>query len=334
MRSNDPRVFPWQIRPEEFPWEAPLDRQLVFLIRYAILAPSSHNTQPWRFFVEGNEVRVHADPQRLLLVADLDGREAHIAIGAAIENLLIAAESFGFRATLVYGRGGASEPVATVRLTKSGETPSQRHDLFRAIPHRRTCRIACDGRAVPADVLEHIAASVRDLEGVQLWLTERAEDRKAFHDLVVEADARQFADSAYREELAFWMGEGAFGAPWLLAKLEQLAVAHINVGPAVVRSDGRLLMSSPVLGLLFAAENDRPAQLRVGQAYERIALLATHLGLGTQPLGQVLAVPETRDKMARAAPTHLGVPVLPMRLGYAPAEAHRTPRRAIEEVLM
>ena len=46
-----------------------------FVIGTAVLAPSVHNTQPWRFAVRPGEISLYADPDRWLAVADPAGRE-------------------------------------------------------------------------------------------------------------------------------------------------------------------------------------------------------------------------------------------------------------------
>ena len=77
---------------QDFPRIYPVQEQLRFLVRYAILAPSTRNTQPWRFRVEGECIEVLADLSRLHPVADRDRRELYLSVGCAIENLLVAAE--------------------------------------------------------------------------------------------------------------------------------------------------------------------------------------------------------------------------------------------------
>jgi nitroreductase len=49
-----------------FPHGGDNSQKLTFLLWYAILAPSSHNTQPWQFAVHENELDLHADRTRWL----------------------------------------------------------------------------------------------------------------------------------------------------------------------------------------------------------------------------------------------------------------------------
>ena len=57
MRTTTIRQFSEQ----EFPGTLPIEEQLRFLLRYAALAPSARNAQPWRLAVDGGTVRLRAD---------------------------------------------------------------------------------------------------------------------------------------------------------------------------------------------------------------------------------------------------------------------------------
>mgnify|MGYP006351597163 CR=1 FL=1 len=68
---------------------------LRFVLRYAVLAPSSHNSQPWLFYVWGNAVEIYADLARRLPVVDPDDRELVMSCGAALYNLRLTLRHFG-----------------------------------------------------------------------------------------------------------------------------------------------------------------------------------------------------------------------------------------------
>lgn len=48
----------WKIKEENFPEMGEIEEKMRFLLNYAILAPSSHNTQPWKFSIKGNNIGV------------------------------------------------------------------------------------------------------------------------------------------------------------------------------------------------------------------------------------------------------------------------------------
>src|SRR5215470_11008988 len=122
MIKYDYKVNPWQVVERNFPAGRNTTQKMSFLLRYAILAPSSHNTQPWKFSIRDNEIGVHINTDRWLKVADSDRRELHISVGCALENLLIAAEHFGYGHDLVYFPDPANpRMVAAVRLRPDGK---------------------------------------------------------------------------------------------------------------------------------------------------------------------------------------------------------------------
>src|ERR1700739_526878 len=67
-----------------------------YVVATAVWAPSVHNTQPWRFSADGQEICLHADPVRQLAVADPDGREMLISCGAALFTARLAVGSMGY----------------------------------------------------------------------------------------------------------------------------------------------------------------------------------------------------------------------------------------------
>ncbi|HJQ24258.1 MAG TPA: hypothetical protein VKA60_10115 [Blastocatellia bacterium] len=335
MRKYDLQVDAWQVRETNFPHNRDEAQKLAFLLRYAVLAPSSHNTQPWKFAIGRNEIALFVNKDRWLRVADADQRELYTSLGCALENLLIAAENFGYRHQVTYFPEPSNlQLVATVEFLAGGQPTRLRPpELFAAIICRHTNHKRYESRAIGAADRERLQAAVVE-DGISLYLTDEMAVKRRLDRLTNRADAQQFADSAFRDELDYWIGEGAFGTPWLLAKLAQLAGGYLDLGEYAAKLDADVLMNAPLFGLLCSEENDRRTQVRVGQAFERLYLTATVLGLRLQPLSQLIAVPPTRDQLRGLLSLGSRVAQQPFRLGYGAPEPARTPRRPIEEVMV
>ncbi len=84
-------------------------------------APSGDNTQPWRFeIVACNHIAVHGFDTRDQVLYDFDGHASHMAHGALLETLRIAATGFGLEASWSLRLGGpATAPIYDVLLEEN-----------------------------------------------------------------------------------------------------------------------------------------------------------------------------------------------------------------------
>jgi hypothetical protein len=279
-------------------------------------------------------MRLFADKSRWLKVADADQRELHISVGCALENMLVAAWHFGYAPRLMYFPD-STEPdcVASIFLPLPHETGGRGPELFEAITRRHTNHKVYDARPITESIQKRLNDSCAE-SGMSLFLTGDSEIKRKVDELIGRADALQFANPPFRDELGYWIGEGVFGTPWLISKLGQLAVTHLNMGKSTAKKDSELLMSAPILGLICSTDNDRVTQVKVGQVFERIYLSAAVEALSLQPISQLCQVPEIKAELARLVPQQGLHPQQPFRLGYAEAEKAHTPRRTVEDVLV
>jgi nitroreductase len=324
----------WEVDERGLPHESPPAEQAMFLLRYAVLAPSTHNSQPWRFALDRPyEIGVYADKAHWLRISDPEQRELHVSVGCAIENLLVAADHFGFGTTVSYFPEPSNEYLVAVVTLKPGQTPALDEDLFPAIVRRRTVHQPFEDLPVPSALVGRLARASDPPHVIVATATDEAL-RRRLDDLLVKADAAMFARLDYRDELARSIAQGAFGTPWLLAQLERLAVAHINIGGLRARRDEATLRSAPVFGVVATRDDDHAAHVRAGQMTERIYLIATAMGLGVRPMTLVLEVPECREELNEIWAGLDGTPQLPFLVGYPCKAEEPTPRWSGEQVLL
>jgi len=332
---------PWDVSAADFPESGSLADKLGFCVRYATLAPSSHNAQPWFFALRSEGIDLYADRLRALPVVDPEDRELTISCGAALETLRIAMARFGMRhETDLVPDARNPDHLARVRVSHLG--PATADPLFDAIPQRRTNRVAYRTDAVPREVVLALESEPR-ADGVWFHKVPSLDDRLAVADLVEEADRLQMRDPRFRRELAAWVHPNrtaardgmpgyAFGLGDAASTLGPLVLRTFDLGERQAATDRDIALKSPLLGVIGTdADGVRP-WLETGVALARVLLRATALGLATAFLNQPVEVDELRPRLATAIDRN-GLPQLLLRFGYAEA-ARPSPRRALADVLL
>jgi nitroreductase len=326
----------WEVSEQAFPDTAPIETQLRFLLRYAILAPSTKNSQPWAFSVQGNQVHVIADLRRGQLIADPDRRELYISLGCALENLLVAAEHFGFRHGVSYFPEPGNDELAVTVLFAPGGVPSYARAgaTLGAILRRHNDNSVFRDALVPDELRRRLMACCMEPE-LRVNLTNDGPFRRRIEALTLEADRVEFANPAFRKELGHWIGQGVFGGSPLRAWLGRLAVSTIDLGETVARQDHAIVESAALLGLISTEGDSHLDHVRTGQLFERLWLTATAMGVSLHPMSQTMRRPELRSAVEELLPSPGWTPQHLFRVGYSSREEeHHTPRRPLEDVLV
>ena len=312
---------------------APRAERIDALLACAVLAPSTRNTQPWRFAVAGNRIDLWIDPTRAQPVADADQREMFISAGCALENLLLAAPQLGFEAHAALMPAPA-QPLLAASVTLTDRTASTvtplDAELFAQIPHRHTHHGAYDGQPLAATELAALEAAARIDDVTLAWADEHT--RPQIDALVEQADRALFAQAPYRRELGRWIGTGAFGTSAAASALGRVAVSYLQPVSSFAAADRKVLATSPAFGVLCAGDGGRASQVAVGRALERVYLAAARAGLAVQPVSQLLQHADTRAALTALLPASR-VPLQPFRLGRPVDAARATPRRPLADVV-
>jgi nitroreductase len=334
---------PWYISEDDYPTAGEPEEKLRFMLNYAVLAPSGHNTQPWLFRVHDDEVELRADRTRGLPVVDPEDRELIISCGAALFCLRVAMRHFGCEDEVeVLPEPDDRDLLGRVRLGSHRSETEEERMLFKAIPKRRSNRGPFENRQVPERLLSELQAAASE-EGAWLHLVEDEDSKHAIAGLIAEGDRIQWDDKRFRRELSLWMHPNrtksrdgmplyAFGFGDLMSKAGPFVIRTFDTGKGQAAKDRQLAEGSPVLAILGTEDDAPPEWLATGQALARVLLGARAEGVWTSFLDQPIEVPELRPRL-RDAIGQTGFPQLLLRMGYGP-EVKPTPRRPAEEVLV
>lgn len=310
--------------------------QIKSLLNYAVLAPSSHNTQPWRFEITDDAVSIFADRTRALPANDPDDRELTISCGCALMNLRAAAAHAGVDVTIdITPDSGDDELLAVISFNEDHSLSTDEAGLFNSIEGRRTYRKRFASRDIPTAILDSLSTTASE-EGCWLKVIKSEEDRQKVAELVSEGDSIQWSNPSWRRELAAWMhprrrGDG-LTIPGIVAPIAQLVVRTFDMGNGVGAKDKQLADESPVLAVVGTTCDNVVDWLAAGQALEKILLSAHSQGLQASYLNQPIQVASLRPKLQNLL-RQQGFPQILLRLGFPEDEIDAAPRRHLDEVI-
>ncbi|MGF1602534.1 MAG: Acg family FMN-binding oxidoreductase [Thermosynechococcaceae cyanobacterium] len=315
--------------------------QLKELIRYATLAPSSHNTQCWKFRLEDRAITILPDLSRRCPVVDPDDHHLYVSLGCAAENLIQAAQAQGLSGQFTFNTSG--DGSIKIALEPSTTTLTA---LFEAIPHRQCTRAEYDGKPLSPEEIK-LLEMTGEGDGVRvIMLTERSEIETVL-DYVVQGNTAQINNNAFMKELKSWIrfndqeaartGDGlssrTTGNPsiprWLGSLLFKLL---IQVQPENDKNT-RYIRSSAGIAVFVSDVNDKAHWVEVGRCYERFALQATALGIRNAFVNQPVEEASLRPAFARALGLESGRPDLVVRFGRGVAMPSSL-RRSLEAVIV
>ena len=348
MEYASPTMSPWQVKPSDFPEESSMHDKSEFMLRYALLASSFYNTQPWQFEIndKADEIYIYADSSRWLKVADPDKRELYISLGCALENLLITIDYFGFghRSVAYFPEGEKNEQAVRIRLGVASEStvPRPKH-LFSAISHRDTF-INNDFKNKPVSgvdlqstlgfVSEHVYVDTDMTYRVEVETIDDLEYKNELVRFVHDSDIILFSDPEFRNELTDLESVSQNYNPWLSEELKSLNT-DMETGSKIGQKESEIIANAPLFGVLTSNVDNPTSAVKVGQVFERIALEASLHGIGIYPIFQMLEIPEMKMSLEEMLPDLKGIPQLVFAMGYVEQEPkmQMTPRLPLEKVM-
>jgi hypothetical protein len=276
-------------------------RALEVAAAYAVLAPSVHNTQPWRIELEPDRLSMRADRSRWLTAGEPTGRELVQSVGTALFNARVALADSGW-ASEVDRLPCPDDPdlLAVVRPYAGAPDPALAA-LAPAVTRRRTNRRRFTGAHLPDAVLRRLT-EIAESEGVLLIPVVDDAHRRLVARLTQQADGLRDADPAYRADV-----HRGTTRPWNAG--DGIAAEEL---PTETRPD----IDQPMV-LLATRADDPPAWLRAGEALEHVLLELTRLGWVAGPLTPAIEVPLTPTRLWNSL-TWSAHPQMVLRVGQAP----------------
>ena len=339
-----------------------------FALAYAILAPNSHNRQPWLADLrEPEAITLRVDRQRLLPETDPWFRQIVVSQGTFLEALALAFQARGLAPRIALFPEGEfppheldDRPVA--RITWNEAPTAARDPLFDQLLRRHTAKVDYDtARPVPASTLAALGGAevlgdpvVRygstadparlDILRELCWQAAKVElstPRTVMESVrltrVGPAEIERHRDGIVINDVMPRLA-AAVGA---FDRTSPPAPGSAAYSQVMRRFEGhsRTAMGFVWLSTPAAGAKPREAQVRAGRACMRLQLKATELGLQVHPMSQALQefaeMKEHYDRLhVLLTGRDAGVEPVQMfcRVGYAPAQQH-SPRRGVDAIV-
>ena len=281
-----------------------------FIVEHALLAPSAGNNQPWQFYSDGLHLWLIHDRERSRNLADVESRFSYLGLGAALENIRIAAAHLCCETDIEFFPHPSNSTVVacmSFRAHQGGDV-SKDADLFPLLPLRVTNRRRATPIEIPESQLRTLAEAAEKAGAVVRFLTSRdtlsqlgriigACDRIRFlcrplhEELIAEIRWNPAETQRTRNGLDLHTLELTPAQAVVLKLLARSDVAsllrQLQAGSGLKELSASAITNSSAVGLLSVKRGTAADILRAGTAFQRLWLLATRFELGLQPLGAI-----------------------------------------------
>lgn len=277
------------------------------ILEVARWAPSGDNSQPWKFTILSHErfmIHPAGDDQSLPDIYNGDGRAKWFSIGALVENISIAASTYGYKAEITPKRNSPRESVSIEVILKAYHD-IKANELYPFIEKRSVQRRCMKRRRLTPIEKAELERSVPF--GVNIEWVEKGSRRWGLLKLISYfTDIRLRLPEAYKVHLAvieFFsrysknkipdqsLGLSRLTLPlirWVLTSWERTNFMNRFMGGTIIpRIEMDLIPGIFCAGYFVLSSNtsslDFEGNIERGRALQRFWLQATRLGLQIQP---------------------------------------------------
>ena len=308
---------------------AGLDKRHLAILKYASLAPSGHNIQPWLVkIIDANKWVIAADPDRRLAAVDPNNREVMLSLGAFAENLSLAAGTFGIKAEMdIIAGSSLDQEIIEITLT---ESKSENYPLER-ITQRRTVKhghLAKEIKKEDVTVLSHhlkgrlfyFPRGTKHAQCIEEGAIEnyriQANKVKAQQEMVKwvrlrDADAKKHRDGLTTASMEI---QGFTG--WFVRNFSKPEdFLKDNFRRKGVQLTEKLARQGGGWFIITSKGNTVADLIDTGRKFERLALLARERNIAIHPMTQYLEEKQGRQQIADNHDASI-VPQFVLRVGY------------------
>lgn len=331
---------PWSIRREDFPKKGTIEDQIKFVLSYAILAPSTHNSQPWLFKIQAGFCKIYYDKNLKLPEADPLGRDLYISIGCMLENLVTVADYFGiFGDMKLYFK---DDYIGEIFFKTYGDQNLGVENLVDAIPKRINARGLFEPGILPYELKTRLAA-LNNNELIRTSFITEKEKIEELAGLTAEGLRYAYAKKSFRREMFKWMHNSltrkrdglpgySLRMPFVISFIMPTLVKFLNVSPILAKLNRKSVASAPMICILSSKESSPKTWLEIGRLAQRMMLQLVSDGMRTSIFVASIEMGDFHNRVREISGAD-GDPQFLFCAGHMKKVQKHSPRKSLEKIL-
>ncbi len=321
------------------------DDKILFLLKYAVRAPSTHNSQPWLFKIKKSSCEVYFNPEKKLLNADPKMRDLFISIGCCVENLIITTQQFGVYDSHTVSFEKKSRKIAEVHfnLNKRKKIPLNKKYLD-AILTRSNRRGFYTNRKISNALIIKLNTISKEFSKLQYDAIIKRSLREKIVSLTAKGLSFAYSNSRFRFEMSQWFipnnshkNEGipgyAINFPLLISIIFPYVVRFFNIGPIVSKLNKKSMISAPLISVISTNNESKEKWVEVGMLAQKQIIELEKEGIGSAVYVAAIEMGDFRSQLQKILGTRME-PQFLFCSGYIDGQTHLTPRHSVIKKLI
>lgn len=320
--------------------------KILHLLKFGILAPSTHNCQPWLFKIVKNTCEIYKNESIQLPEADQTGRDMYISFGCLIENIVISAEYYNIKIEVEYVLDEKKNLIAKIiffNLDKIEQRKNKNDSLIRAIMKRQTVRGKFQNKSISVDILSTLRG-LNNYKDISVDLVTNKEDILKISHLTADGMRLAYKSTNFRKEMAAWFRtnisrkkEGlpgyALGMPTLLSLIFPTVVRYFNIGKIVGKLNFKSISSAPLICVFTSKKNDKEIWLNIGRLVQKSMLILVSKNINVSIFVAAVEIGKLHLDLQKVLKTE-NIPQFLFCAGYTDIKQKHTARYSVEEKII
>ncbi len=285
-------------------YEKNIMEKIIRLLNYGVLAPSTHNTQPWKVLLDENAIIVKGDNSRKLLCVDANNREWLLSLSAFVQTILYAGNGMGLSMDIehIYDKENFGDPQFKIHFSENEGLRNKY--ILDIIQSRYTDRTSYDSNEISYGTVNQILNL--DKENL-VYFSKDSWQGRIIGEAQIEAFIQQSNNVSMQTELGQWLrfnkedkdkkGDGIFPEMLGLNKIskfvwynsfsEKTALNKSFINTSIKNTRKQLKNLSGFL-VITSKRNDIESTISAGLLYQKVLLKCTEHNIKNHTISQTL----------------------------------------------